>query len=305
MQDAVSELPRIPLPRTSVNKMGTQPGGGTYAKLPGMDHDENPSSPEEPLPGTFSTLAKVGDTVRRSTGPRTPAVHALLRHLEGAGFDGAPRVLGVDARGREVLTFLPGYVPRSASPDVATDRALSEVGRLLRRYHEAVSGFTLPSGIGWYGGADHDPGAGSVVCHNDLAPRNTVFREGSPVAFLDFDLASPAQPSWDVAHLAWQFVPLADDGGCARQGWSSPPDRPGRLRLLCDGYGLSERERIGLPELLALRMEASASGIEALADEGVPVHRRWAEEGVPALIRDDRDWVERHREILREALLRD
>jgi thiamine kinase-like enzyme len=63
-----------------------------------------------------------------------------------------------------------------------------------------------------------DPGPGGVVCHNDLAPRNTVFRGGSPVAFLDFDLASPARPAWDVAHLAWQFVPLADEAGCARQG---------------------------------------------------------------------------------------
>jgi hypothetical protein len=73
---------------------------------------------------------------------------------------------------------------------------------------------------------------------------------------------------------------------------------------LCDGYGLSERERIGLPELLVLRMEASASGIEALAAEGVPAHRRWAAEGVPALIRTDGDWVERHREVLRDVGVR-
>jgi hypothetical protein len=64
----------------------------------------------------------------------------------------APRVLGVDARGREVLTYVPGNVPRTASPDVATHRALVEVGGLLRRYHEAVSGFSLPPGIGWSGG---------------------------------------------------------------------------------------------------------------------------------------------------------
>jgi hypothetical protein len=55
-----------------------------------MDYGSGESGSEEPLPGTFSTLARVGDTVRRSTGPWTPAVHALLRHLEWAGFDGAP-----------------------------------------------------------------------------------------------------------------------------------------------------------------------------------------------------------------------
>jgi hypothetical protein len=215
-----------------------------------MKYDEGSSSTEEPLPGAFSTLTKVGNTVRRSTGPWTPAVHALLRHLERVGFEGAPRVLGVDPQGREVLTYILGEVPRTARPDFfATDRALVEVGLLLRRYHEAVSDFSLPAGVGWY--EKSDLGAGSVVCYNDLAPRNTVFRGGSPVAFLDFDLASLAPPAWDVAHLAWQFVPLADAEGCARQGWSSPPDRPGRLRLVCDGYGLSEREQIGFPELLS------------------------------------------------------
>ena len=266
-----------------------------------MEYDESSSSPEEPLPGTFSTLSKVGNTVRRSTGPWTPAVHALLRHLERVGFNGAPRVLGVDAQGREVLTYIPGNVPRGASPDVATDRALFEVGCLLRRYHEAVSEFSLPPGIEWYGGAD--PGPGSVVCHNDLAPRNTVFREGSPVAFVDFDLASPALPAWDVAHLAWQFVPLTDDAGCMRHGWTSPPNRPDRLRVLCDGYGLSELDRSGFAELVTRRLETTASGIEALAAEGVPAHRRWVAEGVPALVRADRDWVMRHRELLKAALL--
>ena len=79
-----------------------------------MDYDESSSSPEEPLPGTFTTLAKVGNTVRRSIGPWTPAVHALLRHLERVGFNGAPRVLDIDAQGREVLTYMPGNVPRGA-----------------------------------------------------------------------------------------------------------------------------------------------------------------------------------------------
>src|SRR4028119_1795944 len=105
-----------------------------------MDYDESSSSPEEPLPGTFTTLAKVVNTVRRSIGPWTPAVHALLRHLERVGFDGAPRVLGIDAQGREVLTYLPGHVPRNARPEVATDRALSELGRALRRAHAAGAG---------------------------------------------------------------------------------------------------------------------------------------------------------------------
>ena len=246
-------------------------------------------------------MAKVGDTVRRSTGPWTPAVHALLRHLEAGGFDGAPRVLGIDERGREVLSYVKGNVPLRATPEVVTERALYEVGGLLRRYHEAVSGFELPSGIEWF----HEPvqGRGTVVCHNDLAPRNTAFREGRPVAFLDWDLASPAPPAWDVAHAAWQFVPLSDERGCARNGWTRPPDRPRRLRILCDGYGLSREDRAAFSRMVARRMEATASGIERLAAEGVTAHERLVRDSVPDLVRADRAWVERHAGDLDAALV--
>jgi hypothetical protein len=42
---------------------------------------------EEPLTGGFvNKVVRVGSTVRRTTGPWTPGVHALLRHLEAAGF---------------------------------------------------------------------------------------------------------------------------------------------------------------------------------------------------------------------------
>jgi hypothetical protein len=56
--------------------------------------------------GHLNPVVRVGDTVRRTPGPWTPAVHLLLEHLERSGFDGAPRVLGFDDQGREVLSFL-------------------------------------------------------------------------------------------------------------------------------------------------------------------------------------------------------
>ena len=65
---------------------------------------------EIPLLGGNVTEAvvRVGDTVRRPVGEWTPAVHALLHHLEDVGFSAAPRVLGIDAQGREVLTYCEG-----------------------------------------------------------------------------------------------------------------------------------------------------------------------------------------------------
>lgn len=251
-----------------------------------MEPLNDPLVPEEPLTGDLvSSVSRVGDTVRRSTGPWTPAVHALLRHLEGAGFDGAPRALGMDERGREVLSFVPGEVPEHAGPDTATERALAGVSRLLRRYHDAVRRFELPPDLRWH----HRPlpGPETVICHNDLSPRNTVFCGGRPVAFLDWDLAAPAPPAWDVAHAAWQFVPLADDEHCARQGWPTPPDRARRLRILCDGYRLSDADRIGFTGLVIRR-------IEELAAAGMEAHERLVRTGIPSLVRVHKAWVERH-----------
>ena len=267
-----------------------------------MDPPDDLYNQEEKLTGGFfSEVARVGDTVRRSTGPWTPAVHALLRHLEEVGFDGAPRVLGIDEQGREVISYVRGNVYLRATPGTMTEEVLDELGGLLRSYHEAVADFELPSGIIWY----HGPvsGQGAVVCHNDLSPKNTVFREGKPVAFVDWDLASPAPPVWDLAHAAWQFVPLSDDRGSARHGWTTPPDRHRRLRILCDGYGLSGEDRRTLSRVVAGRMEATASGIERLAADGVTAHERLVRQGVPALVRADKSWVERHADGLTVALV--
>jgi hypothetical protein len=63
--------------------------------------------------------------VRRALHQRSDYVHALLRHLEAVGFDGAPRLLGIDAQGREVLTYLPGEV---IIPGVAVGRQAGQRG---------------------------------------------------------------------------------------------------------------------------------------------------------------------------------
>src|ERR1700686_2445379 len=103
-----------------------------------------------PLPGGNTGGAVLVDgTVRRRAGPWTAAVHSLLRFLEAAGFDGAPRAQGIDAQGREILSFLPGETvgDRRPWPEwVHSDEALVDVGRWLRRYHDVVAGFEPPGG---------------------------------------------------------------------------------------------------------------------------------------------------------------
>jgi len=50
--------------------------------------------------GAVSGVVRVGSTVRRRAGTRAGFVHELLGFFERAGWPGAPRFLGLDARGR-------------------------------------------------------------------------------------------------------------------------------------------------------------------------------------------------------------
>jgi hypothetical protein len=176
------------------------------------------------------------------------------------------------------------------------------VGRLVRGLHDAVADFVLPPGQTWHFGSLGGPPP-HLACHHDLSPKNTVFREGRAVAFIDWDLATPEAPIHDVVHAAWQFVPLASPEECRRQGWVRPPDHGRRLRLLLDAYDLPTEVRAGFAARVAARMEVTASGIESLAAHGEPAFRHLVRSGVPENIRRDRARVEASTEVL-DATLR-
>ena len=86
------------------------------------------------------------------------------------------------------------------------------------------------------------------MCHGDLGPWNTVYRNGLPVAFIDWDAAGPRKPLVDLAAAAYAFVPLEPDRQLREAGFDPPPDLGRRLRLFVDAYGLPERRAI-LPAL--------------------------------------------------------
>jgi Ser/Thr protein kinase RdoA (MazF antagonist) len=251
------------------------------------------TEPEAPLAGgDITTVVRVGETVRRRPGPWTPAVHALLRHLEEAGFDGAPRALGFDEQGREVLSFVPGEP--ALAPVPAGDEIVSALGELLRRLHEATRGFVPPPDARWQFmvGA---PREGDVVCHRDLFWSNVILRDGMPVALIDWDLAAPAPRLYDLASAANFWAPLRPDED-ARE-WGLPADRRGpRLRGLCDGYGLDAGERA---ELLDVVAHQNRIGLETLSlwggELGLPGWAEmWRAGGEKRILAKSR-WLDEHR----------
>ena len=235
--------------------------------------------------GNAGGAVLVDGTVRRPTGPWTPAIHALLRHLEEKRFDGAPRVLGIDEQGREVLTFLPGTtigLTRPWPPWVHSDEALVQVGDWLRRYHDAVADFVPPPDGQWRtSGRTWQPG--DVVGHNDAAPYNAVWQPtpagGGLVGFVDWDFAAPCPPLWDLAFVVFSWVPLHARDVVIAEGFTRFADRPRRLRILLDRYGYEGTVEAILDAVRA-RICDHARGLRELATAGDPLLRRLVDDGV-------------------------
>jgi Ser/Thr protein kinase RdoA (MazF antagonist) len=241
---------------------------------------------------------RVGDTVRRPMRPTSDATHALLRHLERVGFDGAPRVLGVDAEGREVLSYVPGQAVTAPAPAWGlTDEALRSVGRLLRRFHDAAATFD-PTPYRWSHPAPA-PFDGWGIAHNDPNLDNVVFRDGRAVALIDFDLAGPGSPVWDVAAAARLWAPLRDpvDTADVRRGRELE-----RTRILVDAYGLDDAGRAAF--LTALR-DSHAWMCEIVrdgAERGVPGFAAYWTPEAQARQERARAWVDANAEAIAAAV---
>ena len=235
---------------------------------------------EQSLPGGFvTTVVRAGKTVRRAQ-PEDPAyVHAVLGWLERQGWDGAPRFLGTDELGREVLSFIDGHVAWEPvqPPSVTSDASLARVAGLVREFHDLTAGTPLAAGA-------------EVVCHNDLSPRNTVYRDGgaglAPLAFIDWDMAAPGERIHDLAHVCWQYLALGP-------GVDDPAATGRRMRLICDAYGLPDRG--SLLQAILWSQDRCWRGIEAKAAGGDPAMIRLRDSGAVRSVRDAYDWVTSHR----------
>ena len=256
---------------------------------------------EQPLDGGIANAGKVvrvGNTVRRPASPFTPSIFAALEHLQRVGFDGAPRALGIDERGREVLSFIEGDVPIPPFPAWSmTDEALVSVARLLRGAHEALEGFDA----GPFAWSDEvaDPRGGALLCHNDVCPENVVFRDGTAYAIVDWDFAAPGRGTWDVAAVMAMWGPVRDPSdpvaGMERL------DPFSRARAVADGYGLSAEERARMPDVFFDRLGISLVERRAAAGEQAFIEML-ARQGGPGRGPRRREWLEANADRLREAL---
>ncbi|MGD9737785.1 MAG: phosphotransferase [Bauldia sp.] len=221
---------------------------------------------EIPLAGGRVTtgVVRVGDTVRRPQTANSGFVARLLDHLAAQGFRGAPIALGIDDRDRDIFSYIEGAVP----PDLGFhgDAVLRSAATLIRRFHDLTAGFVTSA---------------EVICHNDLSPCNFVFREGVPVAIIDFDAAAPGSRDHDLGYAAWLWLDIGNDE-------IPPVEQRRRLRLFADAYGADDHG--ALVAAMMHRQEALIGSGVRNGDEGL---RRWASDCLA--------WTRRHGTVLAAA----
>jgi Ser/Thr protein kinase RdoA (MazF antagonist) len=212
--------------------------------------------------GNVNQVSRHGDRVLRSAGAWTPTIHRLLAYLRGQGLDWVPEPFGTTEDGREIVSYLPGDVPAYPMPDwVWDDALLVDTARKLRQMHDATASYTDPEAH--WRMTPHAPA--EVICHNDFAPYNMVFRDRGCTGVFDFDMASPGPRLWDLAYLAYRIVPLT--AATNPDGIDFPVERRmERLDTLIGAYG-SPYARTEVLRMTITRLEDLARFSERTAKE--------------------------------------
>jgi hypothetical protein len=228
-----------------------------------------------------SEVVRIGDTVRRTRGPGASFSARVLALLESVGYSYAPRHLGVDDRGRDIRSYIPGRT--TDHPSQRHRDAYAWGGRMLRELHNVTSGHALA--------ADQE-----CVIHGDPGPFNTIFQDGRPIAFIDWDSCRPGQRLEDLAYMAWTW--------CVQSAGNVPVDQQAvRLRQLRDGYGCAEADTL-LEMMMARQSQITELEAANARDSALePARRRHAEEAV-AWATNDRDLLRRNRKLFLKELLR-
>jgi hypothetical protein len=225
---------------------------------------------EIPLLGGQLTpgIVRVGNTVRRLPKGNAAFAHDLLLFLEDQDFPFAPRFLGMDSQGREMLSYLDGESWLDSGSRLSDD-VLEQAARVIRRYHDATAGSLLAQG--------HE-----IVAHHELGPHNTIFHGGHLIGFIDWDDAAPGTRLRDLANAVYNYVDVSH--------WSSQEasEQARRIHLMCAAYGWDDP--------LAILTDFEADLQQALRN-----HEQAGRAGAIKIFAEEVEWIRQRAQELRLA----
>lgn len=226
---------------------------------------------EIPLQGGQLTpgIVRVGNTVRRPPKSNATFIHDLFLFLERQGFPFAPRFLGRDEQGRDILNYLEGQAWLDSGSRLPDD-LLAQVARAIRRCHDLTAGSQLAQG--------HE-----IVAHHELGPHNTIFRENHLVGFIDWDDAAPGTRLRDLANAIYNYVDVGHWSGQATN------EQARRILLMCAAYGWGNPVAI-------------VNDFETDLQQALRNHEQAGRQGAVKVFREEVNWMRIRAEELRMAL---
>ncbi len=188
---------------------------------------------EIPLKGGRSTdgVVRVGDTLRRPHKQESEFVNSVLKYLEEQGYPYSQRYLGLDECSRDTFAFIEGYVPGEIGNTTLSQRCAFM--KIVKNLHDVSSDFAPE---------------GKVICHNDLSPCNTVFRNDIPVAIIDWDSAAFGERWEDLTYILWLWINI---GSHQR----NKIDIMGQMKVALTSYRADEQTLCGFADKLIWRMD--------------------------------------------------
>lgn len=262
-----------------------------------MSNQEN----EELLTGgNVSNVYRAGDTVRRDLKPDSYKIHKLLRHLERKGFRYAPKFLGIDDKGREILTYIEGEAGNYPLKSYMwSDAVLAAIAKMLRQYHDAVQDFTVDES---WEPIDNTPQHFEVLCHNDFAIYNVIFRNERPAGIIDYDVAGPGPRLWDIAYTLYTCVPISrlylseTDEVIEYDALQHASRLKNRVALFLEAYGYEAYgTNVNYLDMVLLRLEGLCQTIIRKSNEGDAAFQKMIEEGHLEHYQRDIQFIREHR----------
>lgn len=189
------------------------------------------------------SVLRVDKTVQRPAQPWSQNTLDFTKHLRGSGLE-VENIYEI-SNGLEISEFVEGEM---VHPQKWSDEALFEIGKFIALLHKAGATFKYNEKLGYKGWCLREIGRKNdrIWCHGDIAPWNVITMNGMPHKLIDWEFSGMLDPLVELARVCWLFPQLVDDDLQKIYDLPSPQKRAEQVRLICDGYGLTEEERAGM-----------------------------------------------------------
>ncbi|MFZ1522915.1 MAG: aminoglycoside phosphotransferase family protein [Candidatus Saccharimonadales bacterium] len=245
--------------------------------------------------GIHRKIIQNDDAVHRPTHYWAPAVHGLLEYLNSVDFKSVPQVLGVDEQGREILSYIEGESGPAGWSKITTDEGLAKFAKYLRKYHDAVRNYKPPAGSKWAYGHDRlEPG--EIICHGDFGPWNIVWDGNDPVGIIDWDMARPAKPEFDILYALEFATPFRNDKAAIEwHHFTEVPDRKHRIAVFLKAYGTDSIPNI--TKRVANVVRKVNAGARTIASQGIEPQATWLKDGTLDGFENLAKWIENNKQL--------